>query len=111
MARRKTLPAGPDPVSVVLGSSETNSSGNRSERENGQRAPKKERVAFYLSSELANEIRNAVVALSGPPHRMTMTSLAEMAFQQVVEGLQSAHNKGEPFPQREEDLKGGRPIL
>src|SRR6266446_6879559 len=68
------------------------------------------RVAFYLSEDLADEIRNAVVHFSGPPLRLTMTSVAEMAFQKELERLKAEHNGGKPFPKRDEDLKGGRPI-
>jgi hypothetical protein len=82
----------------------------RDERKSRQASPKKERVAFYLSEDLADEIRNAVVHFSGPPLRLTMTSVAEMAFQRELERLKAEHNGGKPFPQRDEDLKGGRPI-
>jgi hypothetical protein len=83
---------------------------DRDELKSRQASPKKERVAFYLSEDLADEIRNAVVHFSGPPLRLTMTSVAEMAFQKELERLKAEHNGGKPFPKRDEDLKGGRPI-
>jgi hypothetical protein len=39
-----------------------------------------------------------------------MTVFAEMALQKELERLKAEHNGGKPFPQRQEDLKGGRPI-
>ncbi len=83
---------------------------DRDELKSRQASPKKERVAFYLSEDLADEIRNAVVHFPGPPLRLTMTSVAEMAFQKELERLKAEHNGGKPVPKRDEDLKGGRPI-
>ncbi len=67
---------------------------DRDELKSRQASPKKERVAFYLSEDLADEIRNAVVHFSGPPLRLTMTSVAEMAFQKELERLKAEHNGG-----------------
>jgi hypothetical protein len=123
MPRRHTLPEDANPLSAIL-PEESDRLARRDQRmtaplrearrrEEPQRKPvstKKERVAFYLSEELADAIRNAVVQLSGPPLRLTMTELAEMAFQKELERLKAEHNDGKPFPKRAEDLKGGRPI-
>ena len=118
MPRRHTLPEDANPLSAIL----PEESERRERRVQGITAPlreapqrqpastKKERVAFYLSEELADAIRNAVVQLSGPPLRLTMTELAEMAFQKELERLKAEYNDGKPFPKRAEDLKGGRPI-
>jgi hypothetical protein len=121
MPRRNTLPddvnsLDDNPLSVIVrenagrGSHARRRMPSRDERKSRQASPKKERVAFYLSEDLADEIRNAVVHFSGPPLRLTMTSVAEMAFQRELERLKAEHNGGKPFPKREEDLKGGRPI-
>jgi hypothetical protein len=50
------------------------------------------------------------VALSGPPHRLTLASFADAALRLELERLQKAENKGKPFPKRESELRGGRPI-
>lgn len=115
MARRNTLPIDADPLSVVVPEDRDGRNQHRTSRspERQRRTPtsqKKVRVAFYLSEDLAEAIRDGVVYLSGPPHRLTMTSFAEMAFQKELERLQTEYHGGKPFPQREEDLKGGRPI-
>jgi hypothetical protein len=121
MPRRNTLPddanaLDDNPLSVIIreeysrGNNPRGRTPSRDERKSRQASTKKERVAFYLSEDLADEIRNAVVHFSGPPLRLTMTSVAEMAFQRELERLKAEHNGGKPFPQRDEDLKGGRPI-
>ena len=121
MPRRNTLPddanaLDDNPLSVIIreeysrGNNPRGRTPSRDERKSRQASTKKERVAFYLSEDLADEIRNAVVHFSGPPLRLTMTSVAERAFQRELERLKAEHNGGKPFPQRDEDLKGGRPL-
>ncbi len=68
------------------------------------------RATFYLPIELLEDARNVVVALSGPPVRLTLTKLAENAFRAEVERLKRKHNDGKTFPQRDEDPRVGRPI-
>ena len=68
------------------------------------------RATFHLSEELFEAVRDAVVSLSGPPHRLTLASFAEKALRRELERLQKAENKGKVFPKRESELRGGRPI-
>lgn len=68
------------------------------------------RATFHLPVELLEEARDAVVALSGPPVRLTLTKLAESAFKAELERLKRKHHNGEPFPTRDESLRVGRPI-
>lgn len=70
----------------------------------------KVRATIYLPQEILDEARNAVVFLAGPPARLTLTKLAEVAFRLELERLKSRYNDGKEFPERDEDLKGGRPI-
>ncbi len=70
----------------------------------------KVRATFHLSEDLFEAVRDAVVALSGPPHRLTLASFAEDALRHELEKLQKAEHKGKPFPKRESELRGGRPI-
>jgi hypothetical protein len=65
---------------------------------------------LYLSAELLNEARNAVVFLAGYPVRLTLTRLAENALREELDRLKRLYNGGRDFPQRDEDLRGGRPI-
>lgn len=60
-----------------------------------------------------DEVRNTVVALSGPPERMTMASFAESAFAHELERLRESRpgkDQGEPFPHRDAPVRTGRPI-
>lgn len=70
----------------------------------------KVRATFHLSEELFEAVRDAVVSLSGPPHRLTLASFAENALRRELERLQKGENKGKAFPKRESELRGGRPI-
>jgi len=72
--------------------------------------PTKVRATFHLPEELFEAVRDAVVSLSGPPHRLTLARFAEDALRRELERLQKAENRGRPFPKRESDLRGGRPI-
>jgi len=130
MARRPTLPQDDDPLSIILDSprSDAHPSGHASEMsdDNSSNVPnsakgtkvsistppalKKVRVAFHLSETLADEARNCVYHLSGPPLRLTMAELAERALAKELERLQKEYNHGHPFPHRRENLKGGRPL-
>lgn len=70
----------------------------------------KVRATLYLSAEVLNEARNAAVHLAGFPARLTLTKLAENALRAELARLKEKYNGGAEFPERGEDLKGGRPI-
>ncbi len=72
--------------------------------------PPKVRATLYLSAEVLNEARNAAVHLAGYPARLTLTKLAENALRTELQRLKDRYNGGHDFPDRSEDLKGGRPI-
>jgi len=72
----------------------------------GERA----RATFHISAELLDELRDVVVALSGPPDRLTLSDLAEGALRREVERLKRVHKRGKSFAKRRYELKGGRPI-
>lgn len=71
---------------------------------------KKQKTNFVLPVELIEEMKDAVVALSGPPLRLTMGALAVIALRAELERLRVEHNKGRAFPKRQGELRGGRPI-
>lgn len=73
-------------------------------------APSKVRATFHIPKDLLEQARDTVVALSGPPTRLTLAALAERALRAELDRLKKKHNKGANFPAREADLKGGRPI-
>jgi len=70
----------------------------------------KVRATLYLPVDLLEEARDAAVCLAGYPARLTLTKLVEDAFRAELRRLKQLYNAGEDFPQRSEDLKGGRPI-
>jgi hypothetical protein len=72
--------------------------------------PGKKRMTVHVPVEVINLCRDATVALSGPPVRLTLSALAETALRREVERLSKAHHGGKPFPPRVGELKGGRPI-
>ena len=75
-----------------------------------ERRGRKVRASFYLSAEILDELRNVVVALSGPPDRLTLSDLAEGALRRELERLKRVHRRGNDFPKRMQQLHGGRPI-
>ena len=71
---------------------------------------KKLRSTFLLPPDLIEEFKDVVVALSGPPLRLTLAAFAERALRVEIERLKREHNKGRTFPKRDSELRGGRPI-
>ena len=74
------------------------------------RGSPKVRATLYLSPELLDQARNAVVQLAGAPARLTLTKLAEDALRAELQRLKDQYHQGQDFPPRAEELKGGRPI-
>ncbi len=70
----------------------------------------KVRATLYVPIDLLEEARDAAVYLAGYPVRLTLTKLVEDAFRAELHRLKQLHNAGQAFPQRSEDLRGGRPI-
>jgi len=70
----------------------------------------KQRLTVHIPVDLAERCKDAVVALSGPPARLTLAELAENALEAELAKLAKTYNKGKTFPKRTADLKGGRPI-
>ena len=107
MAKRKTIqkdpldsyvPPGPSkPGETVTPSSETSKSGSVTKIE-------KERLTVHIPVNLINRVKNAVYWTPG----LTLARLAETAFGKEIEELEK--EKGEPFPPRQEELRGGRPL-
>ena len=70
----------------------------------------KVRATFHLPADLLDELRGAVVQLSGPPLRLTLAAAAEDALRAYLERLRTEHHRGRPFDPPAEPLRGGRPI-
>jgi hypothetical protein len=99
---------GVDPLDALLG--ESAGKGRLREGAVEPSSHRKVRATFHLPLALVDEARNATVALSGPPIRLTLARLVEDALRREVQRLRDAHNSGLPFPRRDADLVGGRPI-
>jgi hypothetical protein len=98
---------GVDPLDALLGESIAN---GRSRSAVEPSSHRKVRATFHLPPALVDEARNATVALSGPPIRLTLARLVEDALRREVQRLRDVHNEGSPFPGRDAELVGGRPI-
>jgi|JI102314DRNA_FD_contig_31_325283_length_473_multi_3_in_0_out_0_2 hypothetical protein len=70
----------------------------------------KTKLTILVPADIADAARDAVVALSGPPLRLTLAQLGENALRAEIDRLRREHNKGKPFPSHRAALKGGRPI-
>lgn len=61
-------------------------------------------MTFHVDKETAERLRNAVYWTATP---VTLSGTARDALRQ----LEEEYNDGEPFPDRDEELKGGNPNL
>jgi len=98
---------GVDPLDALLGESIPNGRARPAVEPSSYR---KVRATFHLPLALVDEARDATVALSGPPTRLTLARLVEDALRREVQRLRDVHNDGSPFPRRDAELIGGRPI-
>lgn len=95
-----------DPLDLVLGTPPRHGS----PAPDDGRSSRKTRATFHIPLSLVEEARNATVALSGPPLRLTLAKLVEDGIRHEVERLREKHNAGAAFPERAANLVGGRPI-
>lgn len=68
------------------------------------------KFGFRLPDSLCEEIRDAVVALQGPPLHLTVSEYGEEACRRELERLKAEYNDGKPFPKRGKSPRTGRPI-
>lgn len=71
---------------------------------------RKQKVNARVSATLLDEVRDCVVALSGPPYGLTMDGFAEEAYRRELERLNRSYSAGKPFPRRPYNPKPGRRI-
>lgn len=108
MAKRKTIGRSPfdsviPPRQESLAVSEVPKS-DPPKNEPKAKPSKKRRFTVHLPPELIERVRDAVWWTPG----ITLASLAEEALLDAIHQLEK--KRGEPFPPREADLKGGRPL-
>ena len=65
---------------------------------------KREKLTVHLTHDLIERVKNA--AYWNP--RLTIASIAELGVKYAIEQVEKEH--GGPYPTREAELKGGRPI-
>ena len=65
---------------------------------------KKEKLTVHLTHDLIERVKNA--AYWNP--RLTIASIAELGVRYAIEQVEAEN--GGPYPAREAELKGGRPI-
>ena len=70
----------------------------------------KARLNVELPAELMAQTRDAVIALSGPPLRLTIAGLVAEALRHELARLQAEHNRGHPFPPTDRLVRVGRPV-
>ena len=66
------------------------------------------RMTFHVDRETAERLRNAVYWTATP---VTLSGTARDALKAAARQLEEEYNNGEPFPDRDEELKGGNPNL
>lgn len=66
---------------------------------------RKVQVSAYLTPEIKDELRRAAVALAGPPHMETVTSIIERGVQRELDRLRKLHG---PFPDTATRPRPGR---
>lgn len=98
MARPKRRTIGDNPLDTVIPRAPSEAAVAEPE------APKKERMTFHLPVEVMDRAKNAVYWTPG----LTLADLAAQALTDTVDRMEK--KKGEPFPPRKAELKGGRPM-
>ena len=66
------------------------------------------RMTFHVDRETAERLRNAVYWTATP---VTLSGTARDALKAAARQLEEEYNDGKPFPDRDEELKGGNPNL
>ena len=102
MARLMRRRIGDNPLDAVVPRAPDRAAVAVAEPETPKQA--KERMTFHLPVEVMERAKNAVYWTPGP----TLADLATQALTDAVDRRE--RKKGEPFPSRKADLKGGRPM-
>lgn len=106
--RRSTIGANPLDSLVPASAPASPSPSNGQTKNGGAKAASastsRERLTVNLPVELIDRIKNAVYWTPG----LTLTQLAEESFLKQLAKLEK--ERGEPFPQRDQPLKRGRPL-
>ena len=102
---RKTI--GKNPLDAVIPEPKAEKkaeAGDRSKAERGSSSGAKQRLIVHLSEDLINRVKNSVYWTPG----LTLAVFAEESLKEALDRFEK--KREEPFPQRESELKGGRPL-
>lgn len=102
MARPKRRTIGDNPLDAVIPRAPSRAAVVAEPEETPKQA--KERMTFHLPVEVMERAKNAVYWTPG----LTLADLAAQALTDAVDRLE--RKKGESFPPRKANLKGGRPM-
>jgi hypothetical protein len=106
MPRKSTI--GNNPLDTLIpASSPAASASRRNDREDQVvETPRmvKERLTVHLPIDVIERVKNVVYWTPG----LTLAGFAEEAFAKAVEAMEK--KRGEAYPPRKENLKGGRPM-
>jgi len=114
---KETLSDGGDSTETSDPDSEEERGGQAAEADSGQSDGSQSdssdgsgtvRMTFHIDRETAERLRNAVYWTGA---FVTLSGTARDALRAAVEQLEEQFNDGEPFPDRDEELKGGNPNL
>lgn len=102
--------AGPDTgdPEAVRGTDSDNPEADSGESEGSGGSSDTVRMTFHVDQKTADRLRNAVYWTATP---VTLSGTARDALRAAVRQLEEQYNDGEPFPDRDEELKGGNPNL
>ena len=69
-------------------------------------------LSTQVSPDLLEALRDCVVALSGPPERLTVSAFVENAIRRELQRLRRKENAGKPFRRRKAGVRvrSGRPV-
>lgn len=98
MSKRKTIAKDPF-EDLIPASGQKRDNGTKREQQ-----PKKERFTVHIPVDVIERIKNCVYYTPG----LTIAELAEQAFLRELAERESM--RGQPFPQRDGELKTGRPV-
>lgn len=103
--QRRTI--GSNPLDAVIPQAETSAATeapSSTVRADAARRVEKQRLTVHLPVDLIERVKNAVYWTPG----LTLAGLAEHSLTQTLERLEE--ERGEAFPPRTDELKGGRPL-
>ncbi len=70
----------------------------------------KQTFSTQVSAQVLEEVRDCIVALAGPPDRLTVSAFVENALRRELQRLSRKKNAGKRFRKRRSAVRPGRPL-